>query len=397
MAFSNVFIPYGAYWSSPFCRWQGSLGSQHAMKLAAVCTTDFLQQREITPDAFDGLVLGLTVHQKHSFYGAPWLAGMIGAPTITGPTVQQACATSARMVATAALEVEVGQRQTILTVGCDRTSNGPHVYYPDHQGIGGMGEAENPVWDNFNLDPYGGTAMIQTAENVAKASGITKEEQDQVTAMRYQQYGAALADDRAFQKRYMIPVTLRRGRKILATVEEDEGIRPTTLETLAKLRPVLPEGTVSFGSQTHPADGNAGMVVCSRDRASTLSRDASIPIQILSYGEARVEKTFMPTAVVPAARKALENAGISAADCAAFKTHNPFAINDLYFEREMGVPQEKINNYGSSLVYGHPQGPTGLRAMIELIEELVVQGGGLGLFSGCAAGDSAMAVVLKVG
>ena len=81
---------------------------------------------------------------------------------------------------------------------------------------------------------------------------------------------------------------------------------------------------------------------------------------------------------------------------AAIKTHNPFAVNDLYFAKTMGVDWRGMNNYGCSLVWGHPQAPMGTRAVIELIEELALRGGGFGLFTGCAAGDTAMAVVLEV-
>jgi len=105
----------------------------------------------------------------------------------------------------------------------------------------------------------------------------------------------------------------------------------------------------------------------------------------------------MPMAVVPAARQALAAAGITLGDCKAIKTHNPFAVNDVYFCRELGLAPERVNCYGSSLVWGHPQAPTGLRSIAEVIEELVLAGGGHGLFSGCAAGDTAMAVVIKVG
>jgi acetyl-CoA acetyltransferase len=80
----------------------------------------------------------------------------------------------------------------------------------------------------------------------------------------------------------------------------------------------------------------------------------------------------------------------------AVKTHNPFAVNDVLFSRQTGVSLERMNNYGCSLVWGHPQAPMGTRAIIELIEELVLRGGGYGLFTGCAAGDTAMAVVLQV-
>ncbi len=101
-------------------------------------------------------------------------------------------------------------------------------------------------------------------------------------------------------------------------------------------------------------------------------------------------------AAVPAARHALDRAGVSLKDCAAIKTHNPFAVNDVYFCRETGIVPDKMNRFGSPLIWGHPQAPTGLRAIAELIEELVDAGGGVGLFSGCAAGDTAMALVLKV-
>jgi acetyl-CoA acetyltransferase len=105
----------------------------------------------------------------------------------------------------------------------------------------------------------------------------------------------------------------------------------------------------------------------------------------------------MAQATVPTARQALALAGVDIQDVRTVKTHNPFAVNDIYLARELGLKQENINRYGSSLIYGHPQGPTGMRLIIELIEELALAGGGYGLFTGCAAGDTAAAVVVKVG
>ena len=105
----------------------------------------------------------------------------------------------------------------------------------------------------------------------------------------------------------------------------------------------------------------------------------------------------MPEAPVPAAKAALKQAGVEIDAIDAIKTHNPFAINDILFARETGVDVMNMNNFGCSLIWGHPQGPTGLRSIIELIEELAAKGGGLGLFTGCAAGDTAMATVIKIG
>jgi acetyl-CoA acetyltransferase len=176
----------------------------------------------------------------------------------------------------------------------------------------------------------------------------------------------------------------------------DEGIFATTAEGLAKLKPVVEGGTVTFGGQTHPADGNAGMVLTTPERASDLSRDRKIDIRLVSFGQARVKPAFMPAAPAPAARRALDAAGLKASDMTVIKTHNPFIVNDLVMAKELGIDPLKMNRFGSSLVWGHPQGPMGMRAVIEVIEELVIVGGGYGLFAGCAAGDSAMAVIVKV-
>jgi acetyl-CoA acetyltransferase len=104
----------------------------------------------------------------------------------------------------------------------------------------------------------------------------------------------------------------------------------------------------------------------------------------------------MPEAAIAAAQRALAAAGRGVRQMDAIKTHNPFALNDILFAKEMGVDADTMNNWGSSLVWGHPQAPMGTRSVIELIEELALRGGGYGLFTGCAAGDTAMAVVLQV-
>jgi acetyl-CoA acetyltransferase len=181
------------------------------------------------------------------------------------------------------------------------------------------------------------------------------------------------------------------------TLAGDEGINTSTAEGLARLKPVKPGGTVTFGAQTHPADGNAAILVATPERAAELSSQPAIRVRLLGFGQARVPLARMPEATVPAARRALERAGLAVRDIDAFKTHNPFALNDLVFSREMGVDVAKMNNYGSSLVWGHPQAPMGTRSVIELIEELALRGGGRGLFAGCAAGDSAMALAIEVG
>jgi len=403
MQFENVYIPYAAYWSTPFCKWQGSFANLHSIRFAAEVTRRALAERGLDPRLFDALYLGNTVPAPNSFYGAPWLAGLIGAPEITGPTISQACATSARLIGEAAFRVETGASddggEAILGITADRTSNGPHLLYPNPLNPGGRGDAEDWVWDNFNCDPLGRNSMLETAENVARLAEITTEEQHDAVLMRHAQYQDALAGGAAFHKRYMVtPVEVNpTGRKVLGTVSDDEGVFPTIAEGLAKLKPVLKDGSVTYGAQTYPADGSAGMVITTRERARAMSRRPEIEVQILSFAEGRAKQGYMPMANLPAAQKALNLAGVTLQDLKAIKTHNPFAVNDVYLSRELGVPLDSMNHYGSSLIWGHPQGPTGMRLIIELIEELEMRGGGYGLFTGCAAGDTAAAVVVRVG
>ena len=395
---ANAFIPYGSYWSTPFAKWQGALANLNSIRLAAAVGNRFLEDKRIPREEIDLGILGITNPQPGSFYGLPWLTGLLGLENVPGPTVQQACATSARALQMAAAEVAQGSAGCALVVCADRMSNGPVVYYPDASAPGGNGLTEKWTLDNFGHDPFAKNAMIDTAENASERFKISSAELNEVTLARFAQYQAALADDRAFQRRYMVEAPLSDSgfRRQTGVLGADEGIFPTTAEGLAKLKPVKPDGTHTFGTQTHPADGNAGAIVTTRERARELSADKNIEVELLGFGQARVENGFMPLAPAPAAQVALKQAGLGIKDVDAVKTHNPFAANDIAFARETGFPLERMNNYGCSLIWGHPQGPTGLRSIIELIEELALRGGGVGLFSGCAAGDSGMAAVLRV-
>jgi acetyl-CoA acetyltransferase len=392
-------MPYGCYWSTPFARWQGAFANLNSVQFAAHVTKNELARRGIPAQAFDHGVLGLSVPQKHSFYGLPWFAGMAGIGQIGGPTLMQACATGVRVLLAGAQEIETGLSEASLTVTCDRTSNGPHLYYPNPRGPGGTGAHEDWVLDNFSCDPLGQHAMLATAENVAKKHGIGTAEQHEVVLRREAQYREALSGEGAFLKRFMtLPFDVPDPslRKTAATLAGDEGINFSTAEGLAKLKPVVEGGTVTYGAQTHPADGNAAIVLASPERARELSRDPKIRIRLHGFGQSRVALAYMPEAPIPAAQRALAQAGLAIERMHAIKTHNPFALNDVLFARSTGVDIGRMNNYGCSLVWGHPQGPMGTRAIIELIEELALRGGGYGLFTGCAAGDTAMAVVLEV-
>ena len=394
---TKAFIPYRGYYSTPFVRWQGTLANEHSIVLGANTSRRFFESRKWDPKKVDYVIVGSTVYQKQWFYSGPWASAMMGAVGAPGLLVSQACSTSTFSIYQAGMGIETGMFGNCWCLLADRCSNGPHAIWPNPGGPGGQVVAEDWVMDNFGKDPWAGGAMIQTAENVSKEHGVSREECDAVTLRRQDQYRDSLANDREFQKRYIFPVEVQVSRKKTVVVEADEGVTASTKEGLAGLRPILPDGVHTFGSQTYPADGNCGVFVMTREKAREMSADPKIEVRLVSFGYTRTKKGFMAAAVAPSAQMALDGAGLKPSDLGAVKTHNPFASNDVVMAKVMGLDLNGMNNFGSSLIYGHPQGPTGARLLIEGIEELAMKGGGYLLFSGCAAGDTAASLVLKVG
>ena len=399
--FKRAYIPYGGYYSTPFCRWQGTMQNENSIELSAKTARRwFLEKKKLDPAILDYLYFGITVHQLHLFHAHNWAAGMLvdDKKGLPGLFINQACTTSTTILQLAALAVEQGVYEVGFGLMADRCSNSAHTVWPNPMGPGGQVIAEDWMMDNFNAPNVSPPLkMLQTAENVAKEVGITKEEVDAVVVRRYEQYLMALENDRAFQKRYMFPAEVKLSKKQTKLVEQDEGVTATTAEGMAKLKPVEPGGVHSFGAQTFPADGNCGFIVTTREKAKELSADPKIEIQIVSYGFARVKPGYMPAAPVPAADMALANAGLKISDMKAIKSHNPFATNDINFAKKLGNDVMKMNNYGSSLIYGHPQAPTAGRIIMEMIEEMAMLGGGYCLWAGCAAGDTGASMILKVG
>ena len=400
MRHQRVFIPYGRYWSTPFVKWQGAFAHLHALRFAAEIASSRLAEMGIDLGGLGRLILGSTVPQRGGIHGAAWMAGLLGAPDLPGLRVDQACATPVTALRTAAHTLELGEtRGPVLVLTADRSSASPHIYYPGPGNVGGVGESEDFLWDAMMVDSLTGRSWLAGAERTAKAAGIERAAQEETTLIRHEQYKEALADDAAFQRRYMVrPVKVMdpSGRKALDRVEGDEGIFPATVAGLSRLRPGAPGGTVTFGTQAYPADGNAGILATDRENARRLSRDPGVEVRVLAFGEARSREEGAARASVLAAKQALGRAGLGLRDLRAVKTHQAFAVQDVFFAWEMELPLNRINRYGCSLVHGHALAATGTRTVIELIEELVLAGGGYGLFACGAADDGGAALVIKV-
>ncbi|HZL97151.1 MAG TPA: hypothetical protein VFB91_00405, partial [Terriglobales bacterium] len=238
---TKAYIPYRGYYSTPFVRWQGSLANEHSIVLGANTSRRFFESKGWDPKMVEYVLVGSTVYQKQWFYSGPWAAGMMGAAGVPGVLVSQACSTSTFAVYQAGMGIETGLFGNGWCLLADRCSNGPHATWPNPNGPGGQVISEDWVMDNFGKDPWAGGAMIQTAENVSREHGVTREECDAITLRRQEQYRNGLANDREFQKRYMFPVEVQLSRKKTITVAADEGVFPSTKEGLAGLKPVLPE------------------------------------------------------------------------------------------------------------------------------------------------------------
>jgi len=375
-------------------RWQGAASDLSALDLAVQVTRDALAAACFDVSEVNQLIFGGTVPQPNSFYASPWVAARLGMTGVGGPSIAQACATAAACLAAAASASEHEGGTTQLVVTADRISNGPLLIYPRSASTGGAPLTTHWVLDSFTADPWTGESMLHTAEGTAQDAGFTRQQCDELTLLRFSQYQDALRADSALQKRYLRPIVIesRKSRKVLDT---DQGISEYSAASLASLSPSIPGGVVTAGTQTHPADGTAGAVVTSTEKAERLA-DGQPIVRLLSIEFARAAKGRMPKAPALAAMKALDAAGKSVSDLKGVTTHNPFAVNDLWLHRELGFPLERMNQLGCSLIYGHPQGPTGLRALAELAQSIALEGGGIGLFTGCAAGDMGAAVVIAV-
>lgn len=316
------FIPYRGYYSTAFCRWQGSMANENSIKLVAKTSERWLNTNNLSPSLFDYVIFGNTISQLHQFYSAPWASAMLGC-NVPGISISQACTTGATCIFNAAINIETGLCKNVFVLTTDRTSNGPHTIWPNPKGPGGEVISENWLMDNFNSDPNVGLKMVETAENVAKKIGITKIQCDDLTLRRFEQYQMSLANNREFQQRYMFGTKISLSKNKSFFVEQDEGILKTTSDGLTSLKPLIPGGVITFGTQTHPADGNASVIVTTKELANDLSYDKNISIRVISYGYARVDKGLMAEAPVPATLMALENSNLKIKDIKVIKTHNP--------------------------------------------------------------------------
>jgi acetyl-CoA acetyltransferase len=390
--FPRARIPYGTWGSSHFPAWQTSaLAEVNIGQFAGEAMNRILSLRRVPKSELDYLVIGSTIPWHWKFWNAPLVASCLG-QRIPGYHVEQACATGLQAVVLAGSQVETAASDVVGVLTFDRTSDSPVGVFPERRAHERT-QALADVWDNFGFDPATGNSMITTAGVAARKYRIERQEVDELAFHRHRQYFEAKKS--CFLNRVLVPLdVLNLQGRPLGRIDDDLGVRQLTLEGLREMREL--DTCVTGGTQTHASDGMATLLVTTKERARELSPRPEIDIQFVAKTELRTHASLMPEAPALAVQQLLERAGLTMRDMAVVKNHNPFAVNDAVFGRLLDYDWHEMNKTGCSLVWGHPQGPTLTRILIEALEEAVDLGGGNVLVFGCAAGDVGIAAIFNV-
>jgi len=390
--FPKARIPYGTWGSSYFPAWQTSAFAEvNIGQFAGEAMNKILGMRKVSKSVLEYLIIGSTIPWHWKFWNAPLVASCLG-HRVPGYHIEQACATGLQAILLAASEIEGGSYDVVGVLTFDRTSDSPVGVFPERRGYRRT-EVLADVWDNFGFDPATGNAMIKTAGLAARKYKINREEVDDLTFYRYKQYFDT--KDSGWFDNVLVPLEVLniQGRS-LGVIDEDKGIRPVSRSGLREMHEL--DSCVTPGSQTHASDGMATLLVTDVNNARELSTRPEIDIQFVGKVEVRTQPSLMPEAPAIAVKKLLNRTGLNMDDMVVVKNHNPFAVNDAIFAKAMDYDWQKMNTTGCSLVWGHPQGPTLTRIVIESLEEAVSLGGGYVLVFGCAAGDVGIAAIFKV-
>ncbi len=309
-------------------------------------------------------------------------------------TVNKICASGMKSIALAAQSIRAGDAAAVIAGGQESMSSTPY-YMPKARWGARMFNAEmvdgmvhDGLWETFNNYHMG-----ITAENIAEIYGITREEQDTLSATS--QDRALKATQDGLFKGEIVPLEVKVKREMVS-FEVDEHPRAATVEALGKLAPVFKkDGSVTAGNSSGITDGAAAVLVMSADRAKELGLEPLAKIK--SYATGGVDPAYMGLGVVPSTLKALHIAGLGVGDMGAIELNEAFASQAIGVIRELGLENDmdKVNPLGSGISLGHPIGCTGGRIVVTLAYEMARRGCQYGLASLCIGGGQGMAMVLE--
>ena len=389
----DIYILAGA--RTPVGVLQGSLSDVSAIELGVVAAKGAMERSGVDPAMVDQVVLGNVIQtSKDAIYFARHVALKAGLPIDTPAlTVNRLCGSGLQAIVNAAQMLLLGEGQIALAGGAENMTQAPHVLRGARTGykLGQAPQLEDSLGEAL-VDSYIGCGMAITAENLAEKYEITREEVDayalrsQVTARRAQQAGW-LAEE-------IIPVTIKDRKGNPVEITQDEGIRDTSLEALAKLPARFRKGgVVTPGNASGINDAGACVVLATGD--AVRQHNLKPVARLISWGIVGVPPEIMGIGPAPAIRQALKRADLSLSDMDRVEVNEAFSPQYLAVEKELGLERDKTNVNGGAISIGHPLAASGARLTITLMHELRRNHLKYGVASLCIGGGQGIAAVIE--
>jgi acetyl-CoA acetyltransferase family protein len=372
---------------TPFGSFGGALKDLTATELGVVAACEAMQRARIEPRAIDQIVIG-NVQQTSS--DAVYLARHLGLkagipPSVPALTVNRLCGSGFQAIISGAQMLALGEGDFVLAGGTENMSQAPHVIRGARWGIPlGAGKMEDSLWSALT-DSYCNLTMADTAENLARKYGITREEADEFAFESQMKNKAAQESSRWSDEIVAIPGVL----------QKDEHPRPdTTREALASLKPAFKHGgIITAGNASGITDGAAAVVLTSAEQAAR--RGIQPLARIVSWGITGCDPSIMGIGPAPAMQIALERAMLDLDEIDLIEVNEAFACQYLAVERELGLDRTRVNVNGGAIAVGHPLGASGARITATLAHELTRREARYGLGSACIGGGQGIALLLE--
>jgi acetyl-CoA acetyltransferase family protein len=379
---------------TPMAEFNGSFSDVSAIDLGAHVAREVLARTGTDPAEVDHVIFGNALQTSgDAIYGARHVGLKAGVPKeVPALTVNRLCGSGFESIVQAAHRILLGEAKTVLAGGMENMSQAPHVVRGARKGLRlGQGVLEDSLMVAL-LDTQCGLYMAQTSDRVAARYGITREQQDEYALSSQQRAAAAWSACRLSEE--VTPVEVKAGKKTVR-VEKDEHLRPdTTLAALAALPPSFGKGgQVTAGNASGIVDGAAAVVVTSAETARAKGRK---PLgRLVAWAVVGVEPELMGLGPAPAARAALQRAGLRADEIGLWEINEAFAGQILGVVSELHLDREKLNVNGGAIALGHPLAATGTRCTLTLLKEMRRRGVRYGLAGACIGGGQGIAVVLE--
>ncbi|MGW2515678.1 acetyl-CoA C-acyltransferase [Streptomyces sp. NPDC001617] len=381
---------------TPIGRLMGALSAVPAVDLGAHAIGAALAAVQLDPAAVEAVIMGHVVQAGAGPNPARQAAIRAGIPfSVPASTVNKLCPSGLHAIALADLMIASGRHEVVVAGGMESMSGAPHLLRGSRAGWKyGATAVEDALDRDALVCAFDGVSMGAATERYQQPYALTREEQDEYSALSHQR--AARAQESGALAEEIVPVTVG-GRRGETVVDTDEGVRPgSTAESLGRLKPAFSgAGTITAGNSSQLSDGAAAVVVMSAERAL---REGLTPLaEIGAYGTVAGPDPSLLVQPAGAVRDALSRDGrLKCADLDLFEINEAFAGVALTSVRELDIPLDKVNVNGGAIALGHPVGMTGARLVLTLATQLRRRGGGSGAAALCGGGGQGDALLLHV-